>query len=268
MFDSSTVASSSSSAMTTFHPFPRLPAELRNAVWELSLDPREVAIKANYQGEMAGDNFHVVVHFSSPTAIPSALQACRDSRYLLASRHYTRAFGNGTTPHYIWIAFTLDTIRICDIDLLQLVCLPDPLAIRYLTIDCPSHSLSALNRCHSAAFAQCKIALLKPSPLQRVSIVCAEEYRPWPSINATCADKWESFLRHETFQRQKSGPQTLEDNPPRWTIRYANTNDLSAREIWSIKTWSLVQNSHHRPRLIVTHPEANRQFLATIHRED
>lgn len=56
--------------MTTFHPFPRLPAELRNAVWELTLDPREVAIKANYQHErgMPGENFHVIVHFSSPTA--------------------------------------------------------------------------------------------------------------------------------------------------------------------------------------------------------
>lgn len=241
---------------TTFHLFPRLPAELRNAVWELTLDPREVAIKANYLGEMSGDHFRVVVHLSSPTAMPGALQACRDSRYLLASRHYTRAFSNGTTPHYVWAAFAIDTIRICDIDLLQLVCLPDPLAIRHLTIDCPSHSVHDR---WDAEFAQCEIALLKLSALQQASIVCAEDYRPLPSVYATCAGKWENFLYD--ISRRKAGPQTLEDNPSRWTMRYANTNDRSPKEMFLIKEWSLL-HSHHRPRIIK--PEAHRQFLATI----
>lgn len=245
--------------MTTFHPFPRLPAELRNAVWELTLEPREVTIKASYQGEGSGENFHVVVHFSSPTAIPSALQACRDSRYLLASRHYTRAFGNGTTPNYIWIAFALDTIRICDTDLPQLICLPDLLSIRYLTIDCPAHSVHDR---FDATFAVCEIALLKLSALQRASIVCAEDYRPSPVLYDTCASKWENFLYD--ILRQKPGPQPLQDSPPRWTMRYANTIDRSPMDMFLVKEWCLL-HPHHRPRLI--NPELHRQYLATVRGE-
>jgi hypothetical protein len=30
--------------MFTFHPFPRLPLELRRSIWELSIEPREVAV--------------------------------------------------------------------------------------------------------------------------------------------------------------------------------------------------------------------------------
>lgn len=252
---------SSSSAMTTFHPFPRLPAELRNAVWELTLDPREVAIKASYQGEGSGEDFHAVVHFSSPTAIPSALQACRDSRYLLASRHYTRAFGNGTTPHYTWIAFALDTIRICDTDLPQLICLPDLLSIRSLTIGCPAHSIHDR---FDATFAVCEIALLKLTTLHRASIVCAVEYQPLPTTNATCADKWVDFL-HDIQARH---PLTLPHNPPRWTMRYANSpKDWSASELLCARAMARIEHSQRR-NIRPIDPEARRQFLATIRRED
>jgi hypothetical protein len=30
--------------MSTFHPFPRLPLELRLAIWEMTVEPREVEV--------------------------------------------------------------------------------------------------------------------------------------------------------------------------------------------------------------------------------
>lgn len=97
----------------------------------------------------------------SSSTFPPRRRACRDSRYLLASRHYTLAFKNSTTPHYVWAAFTLDTIRICDVHLAQLVRLPDLLAIRYLTIDCPAH---LIHHRWNLEFAQCESALRAKRP--------------------------------------------------------------------------------------------------------
>ncbi|KAK0752861.1 hypothetical protein B0T18DRAFT_423511 [Schizothecium vesticola] len=211
--------------MATFHPFPRLPAELRNAIWELNLDPREVTIKANRQTEMTSENLNVTVYFSSPTAIPSVLQACRDSRSLLAERRYARAFSNGTSPHYVWAAFALDTIRICDVDLPHLIRLPDPLAIRYLTIDCPAHSVHDRR---DPKFTACTWALRKLSTLERASVVCVLEYHASRSYKS-CSFKWGSFFS----LYQMPGPRKIEDSPPYWTMRFADTDDMTAMELWT-----------------------------------
>lgn len=39
-------------------------------------------------------------------------------------------------------------------------------------------------------------------------------------INVTCADKGAHFLYE--IQKPKTGPQTLKDNPPHWTMRFAD----------------------------------------------
>ena len=211
--------SNSSTAMSTFHPFPRLPAELRNTIWELNLDPREVTIKANRQTEMIGENLNFTVYFSSPTAIPSALQACRDSRSLLAERHYSRAFSNGTSPHYVWVAFALDTIRINDVDLPHLIRLPDPLAIRYLTVDCPAHSVHAST---DPGFLKCRSVLLATSTLQRLSVVC-ERGIASAATGPVCSQKWIPFF--ETVP----GPGPTGASP-HWTMRFADTDDMTATD--------------------------------------
>lgn len=227
--------------MTTFHPFGLLPAELRNAIWELTLDSREVTIKANRHACTPDDNLDVSVYFTSPTLIPSALQACPDSRSLLASRHYTRAFSNGTTPHHVWVAFALDTIRICDVDLPYLVRLSNPLPIRHLTIDCPAHSVHDR---WDPKFTEYSMVLLKLGTLERASVVCALEYHASRSIHPTCADKWDNFLSF--FQMPSL--QKPENSPPHWTMRFADTGDRTARELFLANAHAWLAQSAQRTR--------------------
>jgi hypothetical protein len=62
--------------MATFHLFPRLPAELRLRVWELTVEPRTVKVefKGTYEGSLWFETLH------STTPIPGPLQTCRESR--------------------------------------------------------------------------------------------------------------------------------------------------------------------------------------------
>jgi hypothetical protein len=63
--------------MATFHLFPRLPAELRLRVWELTVEPRTVKVgfKSRYEGEL-----WQTTALYSKTPIPGPLQTCRESR--------------------------------------------------------------------------------------------------------------------------------------------------------------------------------------------
>ncbi|CAN9343449.1 unnamed protein product [Alternaria alternata] len=63
--------------MATFHLFPRLPAELRLRVWELTVEPRTVKVgfKSRYEGEL-----WQTTALYSKTPIPAPLQTCRESR--------------------------------------------------------------------------------------------------------------------------------------------------------------------------------------------
>lgn len=85
--------------MFTFHPFPRLPLELRRHIWEMSMQPREIPIHLNRQ------------YCYSPTKTPAILHSCGESRSHLQSI-YTKAFKLGSQPRYIWVNFDLDTIRV------------------------------------------------------------------------------------------------------------------------------------------------------------
>jgi len=67
--------------MATFHPFPRLPAELRTRIWEMSVSPRIVVLHVdNYPG------LHPTprpLRLRSSTPVPAALQACHEARHHL-----------------------------------------------------------------------------------------------------------------------------------------------------------------------------------------
>jgi 2EXR family protein len=115
----------------TFHNFASLPAELRQHIWELSMEPRRVPV---------GD-FLPVATFEPPApptpppvAPPAALQACAESRLCL-ELHYVEAFVTEDS-RYTLINFDIDTVCMRQSTILEF---PDELlSIRHLSIDCNS----------------------------------------------------------------------------------------------------------------------------------
>ncbi|KAK7995999.1 hypothetical protein PG991_015466 [Apiospora marii] len=86
--------------MSQFHPFPRLPPELRHQIWRMSMVPRELVLYA----------------FNKRPAPPAILHACSESRNHLQQRsksssHYVKVFQvYENRAIYLWVNFDLDTI--------------------------------------------------------------------------------------------------------------------------------------------------------------
>ncbi|KAI5380600.1 hypothetical protein J4E82_000557 [Alternaria postmessia] len=62
--------------MTAFHPFPRLPLELREQIWKDTIEPRTVDVRRTRKGT---ERYGQLV---SSTPIPAMLQSCREARNL------------------------------------------------------------------------------------------------------------------------------------------------------------------------------------------
>ncbi|KAH6625095.1 hypothetical protein C7974DRAFT_395408 [Boeremia exigua] len=62
--------------MITFHPFPRLPLELREQIWNDTVEPRTVDVRRVREGTQ---RYGQLV---SSTPIPAILQSCREARNL------------------------------------------------------------------------------------------------------------------------------------------------------------------------------------------
>lgn len=65
--------------MATFHPFPRLPYELRAMIWEATFEPRTLSVELRHElhggvGDSAG------VSLASSTPVPAVLQSCHEAR--------------------------------------------------------------------------------------------------------------------------------------------------------------------------------------------
>ncbi|KAI4945992.1 hypothetical protein J4E91_007433 [Alternaria rosae] len=63
--------------MTTFHPFPRLPLELREQIWKHTVSPRTVDVRRVRDGWSQRHG-----QLLSSTPIPAILQSCREARNL------------------------------------------------------------------------------------------------------------------------------------------------------------------------------------------
>ncbi|KAK4154272.1 hypothetical protein C8A00DRAFT_42931 [Chaetomidium leptoderma] len=105
--------------MTTFHPFPRLPFELRARVWELTVVPRTVRVRIRkvttfVPGRVLSEHDRKRLRFSrlvSSTPVPATLQACREARSLGL---YQQAFSE-LAPferRYVWLNLDIDMISI------------------------------------------------------------------------------------------------------------------------------------------------------------
>ncbi|KAH9221236.1 hypothetical protein DL95DRAFT_265607, partial [Leptodontidium sp. 2 PMI_412] len=103
-----------------FHPFPRLPKELRVRIWRLhlaALQPRTHTLRpkpvSNMRSSFPTRSTNKIQHLFSSDPFPPTLYACRESR-LEALAFYTKAFGSMATPNFVWTNFSLDTIKIND----------------------------------------------------------------------------------------------------------------------------------------------------------
>ena len=76
--------------MATFHPFPRLPYELRMQIWEMTVEPRVVNVELTRQKPI-----RQAFYLTSSTPVPAVLQSCREAR-----NHglYRKAFSEVAVP--------------------------------------------------------------------------------------------------------------------------------------------------------------------------
>lgn len=85
--------------MATFHPFPRLPLELRMQIWASAFEDNRV-VKVRWTNHKRT--------YWSPTPAPAVTQACRESRKYCS---YEKSFISDNRPNSIWINFDCDILQ-------------------------------------------------------------------------------------------------------------------------------------------------------------
>ncbi|KAH8667650.1 hypothetical protein BGZ60DRAFT_409692 [Tricladium varicosporioides] len=162
----------------TFHPFSRLPLELRSRIWKLSAnEPRVVTVR----GIPAAGHLQMD-HFVSLVPTPSVLQVCRESRFE-ALRFYTKAFTYGSSPCFIWTNFNVDTIKINDFRVCRLLA-RDAALIQQLVVE--SSDAELFNGYYAYHFSEMKgLKSILISSLQKVEewgpeiCVMESKFRDW-----------------------------------------------------------------------------------------
>jgi len=90
--------------MATFHPFPRLPLELRIQTWAQAVTNERVVKVRAPRRQSAGSG-----GYWSPTPTPAVTRTCKESRKFCS---YQPAFKIATSPRYIWACFESDIVQI------------------------------------------------------------------------------------------------------------------------------------------------------------
>ncbi|KAI0542597.1 hypothetical protein GGR58DRAFT_452882 [Xylaria digitata] len=161
---------------TTFHPFPKLPAELRIQIWTLAAGPRILQIHVFLKTPKSKD-----FGYASPTPAPAVLHVCRESRLIAP---YQKAFFTstpvcgGTDTKYIWVNFQQDMICLADHQLERLG--PYQADIERLRFSVPTglhgHYL------HSCFFRKSHEILRDFSTLRELHIALKESLLVWASM--------------------------------------------------------------------------------------
>ncbi|TIC91577.1 hypothetical protein CH35J_011000 [Colletotrichum higginsianum] len=118
----------------TFHPFSRLPAELRARIWELTVEPRIVEVRAN--NDVEGSESVIkwlprMRYLCSLTPAPAQLHTCREAREHLTKcpdsvYRFDKAFselatipseGGPLQERYVWFNFDNDMLSVGRTDL-------------------------------------------------------------------------------------------------------------------------------------------------------
>jgi hypothetical protein len=98
------------SPINKFHSFQALPSELRLRIWSLVLVvPRDVNIVCD-TGVIKRGVPRTAKSFYSSTRPPPLLHVCHESRFE-ALKLYHRVFQTASSPRYIYVAFSQDTIK-------------------------------------------------------------------------------------------------------------------------------------------------------------
>ncbi|KAF4622770.1 hypothetical protein G7Y89_g14256 [Cudoniella acicularis] len=108
----------------TFHPFPLLPNELQNMIWEMTLVPRVVDVftrsespdfgygkDQDGQDEEGAPRWQWEISFHSSCAVPVALRVNRETRNAVINQ-YPKSFPSETAEPTIRFNFRLDTLFI------------------------------------------------------------------------------------------------------------------------------------------------------------
>ncbi|KAI0438660.1 hypothetical protein F4803DRAFT_534364 [Xylaria telfairii] len=111
----------------TFHPFPRLPAELRQQIWSLAAGPRILHISVLQTSPSAPTKY------TSPIPPPAMMHACQESRQ---HAPYQKAFFSSRHV-YIWVNFQHDMICLADDKVEQLA--PHYATIQRLRFTAPKY---------------------------------------------------------------------------------------------------------------------------------
>jgi hypothetical protein len=116
-----------------FHLFQALPSELRLRIWGIALSiPRSINITCD-TGTFQRGIPRSPKSFRSSDRPPALLHVCRESR-LEALRVYKPFFQTESSPKYIYVAFSQDTIKASD-SLLQFLRSGELQGIRKMAID-------------------------------------------------------------------------------------------------------------------------------------
>ncbi|KAL2141281.1 hypothetical protein VTI28DRAFT_2616 [Corynascus sepedonium] len=104
--------------MAAFHPFPRLPFELRARIWELTVEPRTVEVRVYHSTPPRYRKWprrgwgRRNTLLSSLTPVPAILQTCREARNLgLYKKEFSRLSTIDQT-RYVWLNLEIDMISI------------------------------------------------------------------------------------------------------------------------------------------------------------
>ncbi|KAI1120156.1 hypothetical protein F5Y10DRAFT_290218 [Nemania abortiva] len=109
--------------MSTFHPFPRLPTEIRLQIWEMTVVPRTVEIHIAHERMPPSPSLvgwrrypepEDLPYLVSPTPVPAILQTCCEARNLgLYQKALSELAGlDGAEPRYVWLDLEIDMISI------------------------------------------------------------------------------------------------------------------------------------------------------------
>lgn len=85
--------------MASFHPFPRLPYELRMRIWEMSVHPRTVQVDIRHWHKPDVPHWHkpAMEYITSSTPTPRVLQVCHEARN---GGLYQKCFKELSHPRY------------------------------------------------------------------------------------------------------------------------------------------------------------------------
>jgi hypothetical protein len=180
----------------TFHPFPKLPIELRQMIWKLTLKPRIVELQLSPNDRC----------FFSQARTPTGLRICRDSRDAILP-FYPARFGSNFKPARIRFNYELDTLYF-DQDFspfvfhfLDILKTKDVAEIRYIALNETLGFDSDDDDAHEIFWHQLEKCMKRFKRMKSCLVVLGLEYE----VNITLADE---------FYSDQSKPIEFFDNIP------------------------------------------------------